>query len=84
VKVLARIYFSITGGGGKKERENISCSPHRKWEQRLNMVVPTLSFIVESWGIHVVKDNGSRWLRWLTGRGHPPKSHPKLEAIGIL
>jgi hypothetical protein len=30
VKVLARIYFNITGGGEEEERENISYSPHRK------------------------------------------------------
>jgi hypothetical protein len=25
---------------GEKERENISCSSHRKWEERLKMVIP--------------------------------------------
>jgi hypothetical protein len=35
-----------------------------------------------AWGVHVVKDKGSRWLRWLTGRGHSPKSHPKSETTG--
>jgi hypothetical protein len=30
---------------------------------------PCLSLIVESWGIHVVKDNGSGWMRWLLTQG---------------
>jgi hypothetical protein len=41
---LARIYFNITaqsidgamGVGGAGRERNISCSPHRKWEQRLH------------------------------------------------
>jgi hypothetical protein len=50
VKVLARIYFSITGesidkvGEGRGREKNISCSPQRKWEHRLKMVVPNSKF----------------------------------------
>jgi hypothetical protein len=39
-------------------------------------------------GIHMVKDNVSGWLRWLTERGYPLKSHPHpaqvTETIGVL
>jgi hypothetical protein len=31
--------------------------------------------------IHMVKDNGCTWVKWLTRRGHPPKSHPTSETI---
>jgi hypothetical protein len=90
VKVLARLYFNITEEsvdkvGWWKEREKHFLPSCRKWEQNLKWWSPSLSFIVESWGkIHVVKDNGSGWLRWLTGRGHPPKSHPKSETKGCF
>jgi hypothetical protein len=43
-----------------------------------------LQLLVLSWragGIHEVKDNGSGGLKWLTKRGHPPKSHLKSETI---
>jgi hypothetical protein len=68
---------------GALERErNISCSPQRKWEQRLKMVAPSLSLLVESWG-HRVKDNVSEWLRWLeAGRGHPGPSKTWLCNLG--
>jgi hypothetical protein len=34
---------------GEKEREReISCFPHRKWEQRFKMVVPIPSLVLES------------------------------------
>jgi hypothetical protein len=52
----------------RKEREiSISCSPCRRWEQRLKMVAPNSYFYIgELRKIHLVKDNGSGWLRWLT------------------
>jgi hypothetical protein len=44
VKVPARIYFSIAGTTyswrEEKKREKHILFPHRKWEQRLKMVVP--------------------------------------------
>jgi hypothetical protein len=40
---LKEVFSSVrtTGWGGGRERErNLSCSPHRKLEQKLKMVVP--------------------------------------------
>jgi hypothetical protein len=45
VEVLAKIYFSKTGKSmvvGRERERNISCSPHRNWEQRLKLVVQYL------------------------------------------
>jgi hypothetical protein len=44
------------------------------------MVVPTLSVILsESWGntLHMVKDNGFGWLRWLLKQGRVILVHTK-------
>jgi hypothetical protein len=65
---------------GEKKRETFP-DPHTRNESKdSKRWYPILILKVESRGIHVVKDNGSGWLRWLAGRGHPPKS----EMIGCF
>jgi hypothetical protein len=38
--VKVAVKFIRKGTGGEKRERSISCSLHRKWEQRLKMVVP--------------------------------------------
>jgi hypothetical protein len=48
--VKVTVKFIRRGAGGEKRERSISCSPCRKWGQRLKMVVPNSDFILESWG----------------------------------
>jgi hypothetical protein len=67
---------------GRGKREKYFMFPTQEMGEKTQNGGPQLLvLIMESWGIHMVKDDGSWWLRWLTGRGHPPKSHRKSETI---
>jgi hypothetical protein len=52
-----------TGQGAEKERKTFPVPHAGNGSKNSKWWFSSLSFIVESWGIHVVKDNRSRWLR---------------------
>jgi hypothetical protein len=88
VKVLARIYFRIMGlsiGGGRRKIEKHFLFPTQEIGGKTQNGGPQLLVLYWRAGeIHMVKTNGSGWLRWMAERGHPPKSHPKSEIIGCF
>jgi hypothetical protein len=64
-------------GNGVEKREKHFPSPTWKMGAKTQNGGPQLLILYwRAREIHMVKDNGFAWLRWLTRRGHHPKSYP--------
>jgi hypothetical protein len=75
-EVLVRIFFSYynrlkykQGRRREKERKTFPALIQEMGAKDSKWWSLTLSFIVETWGIHMVRDNRSGWLRWLLKQG---------------
>jgi hypothetical protein len=61
---------------GKREREAFLFPTQELGAKTQNGGSQLLVLYWRAGRIYVIKDNGSGWLGWLSGSGHPPKSHP--------